>query len=325
MQAIIPVAGIGSRLKPHTHTVPKVLLQVADKPILGHILDELIRIGVNDAIFVTGHLGDAVTEYVTEKYPQINSVFVEQAVPQGLGHAIYTALPAVTHKDVFIILGDTVFDVDLSTVFKKNVSSLGVKEVEDPRRFGVALLDGNKIAKLIEKPKTPISNLAIVGLYYINDAEALKTSLNYIVDNDIRTNNEIQLTDALQHMLTTGHPMEVFEVEGWYDCGKPETLLSTNKFLLIEKQNNPVYENVVIIPPVYIDPSAKIDNSIIGPDVTIGENAVVHKAIIKYSIINHGATIEKILIENSIIGEKSLVRGVYNKLNTGDSTEIEFN
>src|SRR4030067_2258577 len=173
MRAIIPVAGIGTRLKPHTYSTPKVLLNVGGKPIIAHILDKLLEEGINKATCVIGHLGDMIKEYVEKTYTAMKSSFIEQESMEGLGHAIYTAIPTFDDEEIFIILGDTIFDVDLKNVFKNKISSLGVKEVEDPRRFGVAVLKNGYVEKLIEKPQTIVSNLALVGLYYVSHKRAL--------------------------------------------------------------------------------------------------------------------------------------------------------
>lgn len=236
MRAVIPVAGIGTRLKPHTFSTPKVLLNVGGKPILGHILDRLLEEGLTKSTFVIGYLGEMIKEYVQKEYPQIQSDFVIQEEMNGLGHAIYMASPTFGEEDIFVILGDTLFEVDLTSVFKSRHSSLGVKEVEDPRRFGVAVLKDGFIKKLIEKPQEPVSNLALVGLYYFSDSGSLKTALNELVKKDIRTKGELQLTDAIQIMIEKGEKITTFPVEGWYDCGKPETLLSTNQYLLSKKR-----------------------------------------------------------------------------------------
>jgi glucose-1-phosphate thymidylyltransferase len=324
MQAIIPVAGIGTRLKPHTYSTPKVLLNVGGKPILAHILDKLLEEGVNKATFVIGYLGDMVKEYVESSYPSIKSQFVIQEKMEGLGHAIYTAIPTFNDNEIFIILGDTIFDVDLKGVFKKKISSLGVKKVEDPRRFGVAVVRNGYIEKLVEKSQTPVSNLALVGLYYVSHSDILIKSLNELVKKDIRTNGELQLTDALQIMIKSGEKVSTFPVEGWYDCGKPETLLSTNKFLLDKKSQAGKYKNVVINQPVYIAKDADIENSVIGPYATISNGCVVRECIIKNSIVGVNAQVSKALLDNSIIGDNTLVRGTFKRLNSGDSSEIDF-
>ncbi|HEY4755725.1 MAG TPA: sugar phosphate nucleotidyltransferase, partial [Ignavibacteriaceae bacterium] len=285
MRAVIPVAGIGTRLKPHTFTTPKVLLNVGGKPMLGHILDKLLEEGVHKATFVIGHLGDQIKDYVIREYPSIKADFIEQKKMEGLGHAIYTAIPTFDDKEIFIILGDTVFDVNLKDVFKNKQSALGVKKVDDPSRFGVAVLENGYIKKLVEKPTTLVSNLALVGLYYIANSDALIKSLNNLVQKDIRTKGELQLTDALQMMLDDGEKIKTFDVNGWYDCGKPETLLSTNKFLLDKKSLTKKFNNVVVNLPVYIADDAKIENSVIGPYATVDKGCVIKESVIKNSIV----------------------------------------
>jgi len=207
MRAIIPVAGIGTRLKPHTFSTPKVLLNVGGKPILAHILDRLIEEGINKTTFVIGHLGEKIQEFVEKNYSQIKSDFVKQESMEGLGHAIYTAVPTFDDKEIFIILGDTIFDVKLEEVFRLKHSSIGVREVSDPRRFGVAVMKNGYIEKLVEKPQSPVSNLALVGLYYISNADLLAKSLDELIKRDIRTKGELQLTDALQIMIDKGEKL----------------------------------------------------------------------------------------------------------------------
>lgn len=324
MRAIIPVAGVGSRLRPHTYTIPKVLLNVGGKPILAHILDKLISENINKVTFVIGHLGDKIEEFVKSEYSNLDSEFVVQNELGGLGHAIYTAIPTFDEKDIFIILGDTIFDVNLDEVFNKDYSMIGVKEVEDPSRFGVAVIKNDEVEKLVEKPTEPISNLAIVGLYYISNAQTLSECLNELVKKDIRTNGELQLTDALQMMIEQGEKICTFPVEGWYDCGKQETLLETNRILLDDKCTDKKFDNVVINNPVYIADDVEISGSIIGPYATISKGSKISDSIIKDSIIGENSEIKASLLEGSIIGNNTLIKGSYKKLNTGDSTEIEI-
>lgn len=324
MRAVIPVAGIGTRLKPHTYTTPKVLLNVGGKPMLGHILDKLLEEEVYKATFVIGHLGNQIKDYVESEYPSIKADFIEQKKMEGLGHAIYTAIPTFDDKEIFIILGDTVFDVYLKDVFKNKQSALGVKKVDDPARFGVAVLENGLIKKLVEKPTTPISNLALVGLYYIANSDMLVKSLNKLVEKDIRTKGELQLTDALQMMLDDGEKMKTFDVDGWYDCGKPETLLSTNKFLLDKKSSSRKFENAVIISPSYIADDAKIDNSVIGPYATIDKGCIIRESVIKNSIVGANSQVSRAMLSGSIIGNNTVVKGAFKRLNIGDSTEIDF-
>lgn len=324
MRAIIPAAGFGTRLKPHTYSIPKVLLNVGGKPILGHIIDKLISVGIVKTTFVVGYLGEKIVEYVRKNYPLLNSSFVTQEIALGLGHAIHTAESTFDDEEIFIILGDTIFDVELHSVFVKKVSSLGVKYVDDPSRFGVAVCEENKIIKLVEKPHTPISKLALVGLYYIRNSKLLIECLNELFEKDIKTKGEYQLTDALQLMIEKGEHFTTFQVDGWYDCGKSETLLSTNKFILQKQGTNRRLNGSVIIDPVFIAESAVVQNSVIGPFTTIADNCKVNESIIKNSILSPDAVVEKSMLDNSIIGLNAVIKGNYKKLNAGDSSEIEF-
>lgn len=324
MRAVIPVAGFGKRLKPHTFSIPKVLINVGDKPILGHILKELIDEGITKATFIIGYLGEKIIEYVGNEFPEIKAEFVEQKEMLGLGHAIYTAVPTFDDEEVLIILGDTIFDVELKNVLNQKKTSLGVKTVDDPSRFGVAVLKNGRIEKLIEKPKTPISKLALVGLYYIANSKLLASCLTELIEREIKTNDEFQLTDALQLMIDKGETITTFPVDGWYDCGKAETLLSTNRFLLSKNGTKKKFDNVIIIPPVFVAENAEVSNCVLGPYTTVGDKCEIYDSIIKNSIINSGAIIHKSLLENSIIGNDAVVKGNFKKLNAGDSSEIEF-
>jgi glucose-1-phosphate thymidylyltransferase len=324
MRAIIPVAGIGSRLRPHTFTVPKVLLNVAGKPILGHILDKIIGEGITEATIIVGNMSEMVVEYVGTTYPALPVEYVEQTDPMGLGHAIYLAREGLTEQPVLIILGDTIFDVDLTPILRGPESAIGVKEVEDPRRFGVAETLNGYITRLVEKPENPTSNLAVVGLYYLRHGRLLAECLDELVRNDIRTKGEYQLTDALQMMLARGEKIRTFMVEGWYDCGKPETLLATNRALLMKRPCPRQIEGVVIHDPVCIAPTAELQACVIGPFTTVADHAVVKDSVIRNSIVGERAQVERALLDNSIIGNSAVVKGAYKRLNVGDSSEIEM-
>ena len=321
MRAIIPVAGVGSRLRPHTYTLPKVLLNVAGKPILGHILDTLVAEGVDQVTFIVGYMGDLVEEYVRASY-DLDARFVEQESREGLGHAIWLAREDLQEEPVLIILGDTIFDVDLKPVLQGESSALGVRRVEDPRRFGVVETDGNRVVALVEKPDEPKTDLAIVGLYYIQNPRLLAESLNGLVQDDRRTRGEFQLTDALQRMIESGERFETFEVEGWFDCGKPETLLETNRHLLARDSSSLTLEGVLINEPVYIAPDAKLHNCIVGPNATIAHGASVTDSIISDSIIAAGASVSGVVLDGSIVGPEASVNGVPRVVNIGASSEL---
>lgn len=323
MRAIIPVAGVGSRLRPHTYTIPKVMLNVAGKPIIGHIMDKIIAEGFDAATVIVGYLGDKIKDYITANY-SISVDFVEQEERLGLGHAIYLSRHTMSKDPVLIILGDTVFDVDLKAMASLGCSAIGVKEVADPRRFGVAVVQDGFISRLVEKPETPISNLALVGLYYIEHPDVLLECLKEMIMRDIRTKNEYQLTDGLQMMIDRGERLKTFAIDGWYDCGKPETLLETNRHLLALRHTDIAPESVVVIPPVFISPQARVKNSIIGPNTAIAAGAVVEESVIRNSIVSEEATVLQALLEDSIIGSNANVKGGMKRINIGDSSELEY-
>ena len=206
MKAIIPVAGAGTMLRPHTYTQPKTLIPVAGKPILGFIIEQLQQVGCNDFVFVIGYLGEKIRNFVEERYPDINADFALQNKREGLGHAIWTAREHVKDdEDVLIILGDTIIETDLQAVVDSDTSMLGVKKVDDPRNFGVAEIDGQgNIIKAVEKPKFPKSNHALVGVYRILESAALFEALSSIVKKNDRSNGEIHLTDAIMQMIDNG-------------------------------------------------------------------------------------------------------------------------
>jgi len=320
---VIPVAGAGTRLRPHTITTPKALLSVAGKPILGHILDQIATLKPERAVLVIGpgSHGDRLRAYAASR-ADLEVVCVVQEEPLGLGHAVARARDAVGAAPILILLGDTILKADLKR-FVSGGSKVGVKEVDDPRRFGVAEVKDGRIVSLVEKPEHPTSNLALVGLYYLEDSRLLFQSLESLERTGKRTRGEIQLTDALAEMLARGADLRPFPVEGWYDCGETDALLETNRALLDVSGNHVERTGVIIVPPVALDPSADVLHSVIGPHASIGARAHVRRSVVKNSIINDGATVEDVLLDLSVVGEEAVVRGGYHRLNVGDSSEVE--
>lgn len=321
--AVIPVAGAGTRLRPHTITTPKALLTVAGKPILGHILDQIALVRPERVVLVIGpgpH-GERIRAYGASR-TDLEVSCVVQEEPLGLGHAVSRAVEAVGKAPSLILLGDTIVRADLRGLVTGG-SKVGVREVEDPRRFGVAEIENGRIVSLVEKPEHPKSNLALVGLYYLEDSPLLFSCLEQIERSGKRTKGEIQLTDALAEMLARGADLRPFRVEGWYDCGKTDALLETNRALLDVAGNHVERPGVIILPPVALDPTAEVTHSVIGPHASIGARAKVCRSVIKNSIVNDGAVVEDVLLDLSVIGENALVRGGYHRLNVGDSSEVE--
>jgi len=322
--AIVPVAGAGTRLRPHTHTTPKALLLVAGKTILGHILDQLRAASPEKVILVigSGAHGDRLREFAAgRKDFRIECVVQEE--PKGLGHAVAQARPAAGKAPLLIILGDTIVQADLGALVQDG-SRVGLAEVEDPSRFGVALVRDGKIVQLVEKPDKPISKLALVGLYYIQRGPLLFDALDRLSREGRLTRGEIQLTDALQLLIEGGEELRPFPVKGWYDCGKTETLLETNRALLDQLAVPVTREGVVILPPVALDPTADVSAAVIGPHVSIGPRTQVRQAVVRNSILNEGSNVRDILLDSSVVGENAVVRGAYQRLNVGDSSEVEY-
>lgn len=329
MKAIIPVAGAGTKLRPHTYTQPKALIPLAGKTILSINVDQLHEAGIHDFIFIVGYLGEKIQDYMRSKYPQLTCHFIYQNERKGTAHAIDLAKQIVGDDEVFIALGDTICEYDIDAVLASPNSMLGVKKVDDPRNFGVAEIDEKGfITRVVEKPSIPRSNMALVGLYKIKDSTVLFKCLGKIISNNIKTHNEFNLTDALECMIENGEKFETFKVENWFDCGKKETLLQSNAILLqkfggtIAESNK--FENTIFIPPVSIAEGCDIRNSIIGPHVAMGENTIVNYSIVKASIIGSFSKLYDVVLDDSLIGSDTEIRGETRSLNIGDNTEIDL-
>ncbi|MDO9548703.1 MAG: sugar phosphate nucleotidyltransferase [Candidatus Marinimicrobia bacterium] len=323
MKAVIPAAGIGKRLQPLTLTRPKVLLPVAGKPILGHILDKVIESGIDEIVLIVGYKGDMVSDYVRKHYP-MDVRFVEQKERKGLGHAVGIGLDDID-EPVLIILGDTILDLDFDHFVKSKKNIIGVMEVADPRRFGIVELDSDRVKRLVEKPKEYIGNLAIAGIYLLQHENILKKAIQHIVDHNITTKNEYQLTDALQVMLDWQQEMTVETINACYDCGTRETLLDTNRILLKTIGQQPYsFEKTVIIPPVYIGQDVRIENSVIGPYVSIADKTTISQSIIEDTIIDSGSVIQTAILKNSLIGQDAHVSGPGLSIDIGDKTRHDL-
>jgi glucose-1-phosphate thymidylyltransferase len=309
-------------MRPYTYVRPKALLHVAGKPILAHILDKLVDHGTDEVTIIVGHLGDKIKEYVDSSY-RIPVHYVEQRERLGIAHALYLAREYIGPDPLFIVLGDTIFETDLETVFKGEHTSLGVKEVEDPRRFGIVVVKDGFVRKVVEKPEVPETNLALVGMYYIKDPQLLIACIEEMIEKDKRTKGEYQLTDAFEMMIHMGHGITTFEVKRWYDCGKPEALLATNRHLLDLKRPDHAIDGSIIHPPVFIEETAVITSSVVGPHVSVAAGARVQHSIIRDSIVGEGAFVSNSLLENSLVGDNAVVKGSFQKLTIGDMSEVE--
>jgi len=325
MKVIIPLAGKGTRLRPHTHVTPKPMMKVAGKPVMSYILDDLKKLGtVEQIIYITGHLKEKVEEFARASL-DIPSVFIEQKVQDGTAGAIALARDYVD-QPVLIIFVDTIFDADLSVV--KTIDADGiiwVKEVEDYQRFGVVVTDkdGN-MTQIVEKPSTPISKRANIGLYYIKNWKLLFEGIEHVLASP-KNQGEYFLTDAFQYMIEKGAKIKVIDVEGWYDAGKIETMLETNQMMLTKgRARRPKKLNgSTIVDPVYIEDNVTLKGSRIGPNVSVGEGSVIEDSEISHSIVGNGAKISRSKIRNSLVGDEARLEGFSGEVTVGDHSEVK--
>lgn len=329
MKAVIPVAGVGTKLRPHTHTQPKPLIPVAGKPILGHIIDNLIRAGIRKQVFIIGYLREKIQDYVEKEFGgKIEMEFVVQEPRKGLGHALWMSREQITGEDeILVVLGDTIFGSDTERILEMEGAVLGVQEVDRPGDFGVAVLDERKyVSKLTEKPAIPTSNLALVGLYKLGNIPMLIDILEKRLQSGIQEAEEYPLTEAMQAMIHRGVKIRTLPVEDWFDCGRSSSLLLANRILLQRMEATPAYDypDSVIIPPVWIAEGCEIKHSIVGPYVAIAENSQLQNAIVRNSIIGAYTRLDAIILNKSVIGNDALLRGKANSVNIGDNTEIDF-
>jgi glucose-1-phosphate thymidylyltransferase len=325
VKVIIPLAGKGTRLRPHTHVTPKPMLRVAGKPVMSYILDDLERLGgVDQVVYITGHLKETVEEFVRAE-SRFPSEFVEQVVQNGTASAVELA-KAWVDRPVLIIFVDTIFDADLSII--KTTEADGIiwtKEVEDYQRFGVVVTDAQGyMTKIIEKPKTPISKRANIGLYYMKNWKLLFEGIADVMRRPTN-NGEYYLTDAFQYMIDHGAKIKVVDVKGWYDAGKLDTLLDTNRVMLEKgraRRPAAVPPGSKIIDPVYIEDGVVLDNATVGPNVSISADAVIERSTVRDSIIGVAAIVQGSALHDSMVGDSAVLRNVRGAVSVGDQSEV---
>jgi glucose-1-phosphate thymidylyltransferase len=324
MRVMILTAGLGTRLRPHTFSKPKPLVSVAGKPVLAHIIDDLLDLEPEELICVTGYLGHQIEQFVRTHYSQIPLRFLVQHEMRGQADAIYLANDLT--GPLLVVFGDGLVAIDKQRLRDKaDEGIIYCKEVDDPRRFGVAVVEQGRITRLVEKPTEPVSNLAVVGFYYLPEARRLVEAIADIMERGIQLKGEYYLANALQVMIERGELLRAETVPMWRDCGTIEALLDTNRYLLEHGHSRSTQgDYAVIIPPVNIAPDAVIENSVIGPHVSIAAGAVVRNSIIKDSIINTGARIQSMIMTSSLIGDNAYVDGFSHELNVGDASDIRM-
>jgi glucose-1-phosphate thymidylyltransferase len=326
MKVIIPLAGKGTRLRPHTHVTPKPMLKIAGKPVIDYVMEDLERLGdVEQVVYITGHLKDKVEEYARKKFP-FDAVFIEQKIQDGTAGAVALARRYID-QPVFIIFVDTIFDADLSVVKRTDADGIiWVKTVEDYQRFGVVVsdTDGN-MTKIVEKPTTPVSKRANIGLYYIKNWKLLFEGVDWTLKQP-KNKGEYYLTDAFQYMIDHGAKIKVIDVEGWYDAGETGTLLETNRTMLEKgRARRPVSipAGVRIIDPVYIEDGVTLSASTIGPNVSISAGSRIDHSELENTIVGAESTITNSTLDGSLIGDAAVVDGVRGHINIGDHSTVK--
>ncbi|MBF6614557.1 MAG: NTP transferase domain-containing protein [Chloroflexi bacterium] len=328
MKVIIPAAGYGTRMRPHTHTRPKPLVPVAGRPSLAFVLDALEPLPIEEIIFIVGKMGEQMEEYVNKHY-KYKTRFIEQKVMRGQADAIALAREYV-QGDLLTLFVDTLFEANLDPL--KNLpdadGAMYVAEVPDPSRFGIAVVgpDGY-VTKMVEKPKEPESNLAVVGLYYYKDSKWLFKAIDKLMASGRSLNGEYFLADAIQVMIEEGAKFKTFPVQVWEDTGTWDAVLHANRYLLrgMDTHAEPYMRgNSLVVPPSYISEQATIEKSIIGPYAAVSEEATIRDSIVKNSIVSCKATIEGAMLFGALVGERAVVQGSYQALNLGDDSKAHL-
>ena len=324
MKVIIPLAGKGTRLRPHTHVTPKPMLEIAGKPVMAYILEDLKKLGgVEQVVYITGHLKEKVEEYARGAF-DFPAVFIEQKVQDGTAGAVALARPYID-QPVLIIFVDTIFDADLSVITTTDADGIiWTKEVEDYQRFGVVVTDAQgNMTQIIEKPSTPISKRANIGLYYIRNWQLLYEGIEHVLRQP-KNKGEYYLTDAFQYMIDRGAKIRVIDVEGWYDAGKLDTLLETNRVILERGAARRPADvgGGKIIEPVYIEEGVTLKGSTVGPNVSIGTGTVIEGSTLRDTIVGRKARIARSELENSLVGHEAVLEGVRGEVTVSDHSEI---
>ena len=325
MKVIIPLAGKGTRLRPHTHITPKPMLRIAGKPVMAYILEDLERLGgIEQIVYITGHLKEKVEAYARSAF-RFPSVFIEQEVQDGTAGAVALARSHVD-QPVLIIFVDTIFDADLSIIGRTDADGIiWTKEVEDYQRFGVVVTDAQGfMTRIVEKPSTPISKRANIGLYYIRNWKLLYEGIDWTLRQP-KNKGEYYLTDAFQYMIDKGARLKVVDVEGWYDAGKLDTLLDTNRVILEKgaaRHLSALGHDVKVFDPVYIEDGVEIRDSTIGPNVSLGKGTVVERSQLRNVIVGQGATLKGVTLSDSLIGDGAIVEGLHGQVSIADHSEV---
>lgn len=329
MKIMLPVAGKGTRLRPQTHTKAKSLVHVAGKTVLEHIINRLDNLWSTEFIFITDENGGQIREFMERKFPSLSCRYIVQKDQKGPAHAISLAAPyVVDDDDLLIVFNDTIFDADLSLISGLSSDCDGLiysKEVEDYQRFGVNVVRDGFITAMVEKPDTPVSKLAQVGLYYLKDGPAFMGYLEQSIRAGDTVKGEYYLPPVFMRMIRDGRTFKAPEIDAWLDCGKPETLLETNSYLLVGRHHNHgSVTDSVLIEPVHIEKGAVVRGSILGPNVSVATGSVIETSIVRNSIINGMSLVRNMVLQNSILGDAVHLISSARRMNIGDHSSIEL-
>ncbi len=307
------------------------MLEVAGKPIIGHIVERLMAIKPERVCVVVPPGDRTIADYLRRSFP-LDFRFVVQPEPKGLADAVRCAEGEVAGLPVLVFLGDTILDIDFPALFALE-NALGVKAVADPSRFGVVFVENGVIRRVIEKPKEPVSNLAIVGVYFFTNARPLFVNLERLVQQDRRVGREYQFTDVLQMMSDEGIKIRVMTVDNWFDCGTPEALLETNRVLLERMGSKEISPDAqrgsgekqnVFLPPVWIAPGAIIERSVVGPFVSVSAGARIVNAVVREALVYQNSWVEGVVVNRGIIGEGAKLQGRVGMVNVGPGEERDL-
>lgn len=325
MDVILPVAGFGTRLRPHTWSKPKPLVSVAGKPMLEHVLDRVMVENPDKLIFITGYLGDQLEAWARETY-EVPLEFVEQPEMLGQTDAIGRTRKLV-QDDALILFPDMLFEADFSGLRDLGVDGVAfTKEVDDPSAYGVAVLDDDgKITKLIEKPSDPVSNLAVIGIYYIRHMNDLFEAIDRQIEQKLMTKDEYFLADALQLMIDDGKSLITRNVPVWEDAGNSDALLQTNRYLLDNgSAREATAKDGVVVQPSFVHPEADISGSVVGPYASISAGTSIRNSVITDAIVEENAVVRNAVLDHSVIGAKAEVNGSADRLDIGDNSKVNL-
>ncbi len=325
MKLVLPMAGLGTRLRPHTWSKPKPLVPIAGKTVLGHFLDSVIAVpDLEEVVLIVGYLGDQIREYMDQQYPDLRVRYVIQEELAGQSHAIWLAREGLKGP-ALVGFVDTLIETDFAALGQE--AAIWVQEVDDARRFGVVELDSNQmVQQIIEKPEVPPSNLAVVGFYYFGMVEQLIGAIERQMESKSMLKGEFFLADAINVLLDEGLEMNTVQVDAWNDCGTERAMLDTNRYLLEHGRDNTTTTNssngVVIEPPVFLHPDAHVSRSVIGPYVSIGPGCEIERSNIRSSILDADAEVRESDLSDSLIGRACTIFNVHGSVNIGDHSRL---